>query len=50
MVHLAKVAEQSTHRGRCKFEVSLVGRFDVSLEPVSNCPQTNFENRWFPTT
>ena len=38
---MSQVAEQNTHQACCGFDVGLVGGFDVSLEPVTNCAQTN---------
>ena len=40
-VPCCQVAEQSTHLACCRFTVSLVGRFNVGLELVLNCPQTD---------
>ena len=38
---MSQVAEQNTHQACCRFDVGLVGRFDVSLESVTNSAQTN---------
>ena len=46
---MSQVAEQNTHQACCRFDVGLVGRFDVSLESVTNSAQTNSKkkNKWF---